>query len=308
MFGCARSFTPVAAEPVKVTTSWPGEVIHEIADAAADQLQRAVRQNLGFNNATKHQLGQISRLARRLDERGNAGEQTRRDLLEHAPAGKVERVDVDGDAAQRRQNMLPDERAVARQRFDFAFDQKAVRRQLAPAARGVGKQHANAAFDVDGAVGPRGAGGEGEFVEFLLALGQMLGEPFQHVGAADGSCARAAPCRRARGRKRALRRNRRRSESTRATAAPVAASRRRAPSPAPSRHAPARKLCSLTRFIVRHRRRPQRSCNSASDASMRARQSASRSSLRRRRRPKRRKVSNRAEPESPKLSATRGRQ
>ena len=41
---------PVAAEPVKVTTSWPVEMIEEIADAAADQLQRALGQHAGFDD------------------------------------------------------------------------------------------------------------------------------------------------------------------------------------------------------------------------------------------------------------------
>ena len=173
-------------------------MVEQIADAAADQLQRAFGQNSGFDDVAEHQFRQIGGLARRLDDGGDAGEQAGRELLQHAPAGKVEGVDVDGDARQRRQDMLRGERAVARQALGLAFDEERLRRQFAPAARGIGEQHAEAAFDVDGAVGARRAGGEGELVEFLLALGQILPERLQHVGAGVEVERRAAPCRRAR--------------------------------------------------------------------------------------------------------------
>ena len=74
-------------------------------------------------------------------------------------------------------------RAVAREALDLAFDQEPLRRQFAPAARGVGEQHAEAALDVDGAVGAGRAGGEGELIELLLALAQILRERLQQLGA-----------------------------------------------------------------------------------------------------------------------------
>ena len=36
---------PVVAEPVKVTTSWPVEMVEQVADGAADQLQRTLGQD-----------------------------------------------------------------------------------------------------------------------------------------------------------------------------------------------------------------------------------------------------------------------
>ena len=42
--GWLRSFRPVSAEPVKVTTSWAVDMVEQIADGAGDQLQRALGQ------------------------------------------------------------------------------------------------------------------------------------------------------------------------------------------------------------------------------------------------------------------------
>ena len=43
--GCVWSFIAVAAEPVKLTTSWQVEMVEQVADVADDQLHRARRQH-----------------------------------------------------------------------------------------------------------------------------------------------------------------------------------------------------------------------------------------------------------------------
>ena len=91
------------------------QMIEQIAEAAADQLQRALRQDAGLDDAPDHQLGEIGSRGRRLHDRRHAGQQRRRQLLEHAPDREVERVDVDRRAFQRHADVLADERAGLRQ-------------------------------------------------------------------------------------------------------------------------------------------------------------------------------------------------
>ncbi|EEF25155.1 conserved hypothetical protein [Ricinus communis] len=158
-------------------------MIKEIADRAADELQRPLRQEAGFNDTADHELGEIGRLARRLDDGGNAGQQGRRDLFQHAPARKVESVDMNGDALQRAQDMLRGKALILRQLLHIAIEQHARVRQLAPSLGGIGQQGSDATFDIDPAIGARGAGRRRERVEFFLSLEQRLAERLQHRGA-----------------------------------------------------------------------------------------------------------------------------
>ena len=125
------------------------QVIEQIAEAAADQLQRAFRQDAGLDDAPDDQLREIGRRGRGLDDRGHAGEQRRRQLLEHAPHREVERVDVHGRAFERHADVLADERAGLRQHLDVAVDVDAAVRQLARALARIDEQRAEAAVDVD---------------------------------------------------------------------------------------------------------------------------------------------------------------
>ena len=88
------------------------DMVEQVADRAADELQCAFRQNAGVDDAADHQFGEIGRLARRLDDSGNAGQQCRRQLFQHAPAGEIEGVDMHRNALQGAEDMLRGEGIV----------------------------------------------------------------------------------------------------------------------------------------------------------------------------------------------------
>ena len=86
-----------------------GEVIEQIAHAAADQLHRPLRQDPRLDDAAEHALGEVAGLRRRLHDRRHAGEQRRRQLLQHAPHREIEGVDVHRGAFERHAEVLADE-------------------------------------------------------------------------------------------------------------------------------------------------------------------------------------------------------
>lgn len=161
----------------------PAEVIEQITDATADQLQAARRQQPGAVHQPHQRLGDIGRRRRRLGDHRHAGEKGRREFFQKPPAGKVEGIDMHGNAVQRRQNMHADEIAALGQALNVALDDKRRVRQFAPAARGVGRHGDNAAVDIDGVVAPRRAGVAGKRVEFDLVFVQMRHQGAQDVGA-----------------------------------------------------------------------------------------------------------------------------
>ena len=108
-------------------------MIEQVAEAAADELQRALRQDARLDDAPDDELGEIGRRRRGLHDRRHAGEQRRRQLLQHAPHREVERVDVHRRAFERHADVLADERAALRQRLRRAVDVDAAVRQLARA-------------------------------------------------------------------------------------------------------------------------------------------------------------------------------
>jgi len=80
------------------------------------------------------------------------------DLLEQAPHGEVERVDVHRQPAARHRDVRARESALLAQRHRGAFVHDVARRQLVRADARVREERAAAAFDVDPAVAARGAG------------------------------------------------------------------------------------------------------------------------------------------------------
>ena len=111
---------------------------------------------------------------------GNAGEQGRGELLEHAPAREIECIDVNRSAFERQEHVLADEAAGLRQHFGGAIDVDAAVRQLPHTLAREHESGADATVDIDPRVGARGPGREGECVEFLLALRQILCERLEH--------------------------------------------------------------------------------------------------------------------------------
>jgi hypothetical protein len=125
----------------------------------------------------------VSRGRRRLGDDRHARQQRRRQFLQQSPARKVEGVDVNRNALQRRQDMLADKTAGLGKIFHIALDREFCIGQIAAAARGVGRQCADAAVDIDHIVAPVGASVAGQSVERFLAFGQIGGQCAQHVGA-----------------------------------------------------------------------------------------------------------------------------
>ena len=98
-------------------------MIEQIADPADDKLERADREQAGVDHDPHRGFAQISRRARRLDDRRHPREPGRGELFEHAPDGEIIGVDVDRAAGHRGEDVLADEGAALRQRFDRAVEQ-----------------------------------------------------------------------------------------------------------------------------------------------------------------------------------------
>ena len=106
-----------------------------------------------------------------------------RQLLQHAPAGEVEGVDVDRDALERHADVPPDEGAALRQRLDVAVDVEGLVGKLAAAPAGVGEERPDAALDVDPGIALRGAGRGRDRVELVLPRHEVLRHRLEHPGA-----------------------------------------------------------------------------------------------------------------------------
>jgi hypothetical protein len=111
-----------------------------------------------------------------LDDDGQTGDEHRSELLEHAPDGEVEGVDLQRQALPRGEDVTADEGAVLRQPLDAAVEVDGGIGHLPAGDAGVGEQRADAAFDVDEGVTFRGAGGVGDLVVVLGPLHEVGAE------------------------------------------------------------------------------------------------------------------------------------
>ena len=96
------------------------EVVEDAFDAAAHQLEGAVREQARLDNQSDHGLGEKGRRGGGLDDGGNAGEECRGQLLQHSPDGEVEGVDLNGYAVSGSGHMGGEEGAVTGQDLGFA--------------------------------------------------------------------------------------------------------------------------------------------------------------------------------------------
>ena len=160
-----------------------GEMIEDIARAAADQLQRALRQQFRGDDLAHHRFGQVGRAGGRLDHRGHPGDQAGSDLLQHPPAGEVERIDVQGHAALRRKDMPGREGVLGGKPFRTALHDERLVRKLPPGDAGEAEQRTDPALDIDPAVRLGCACECRNAVELVLALEQVFGQRFQSQGA-----------------------------------------------------------------------------------------------------------------------------
>ena len=80
---------------------------------------------------------------------GTPARKAGRELLEHSPHRKIERIDVDRRAFARQIQVLPDEAAALREAFEAAVENHLAVRQLTRRLAGKCKDRTDAAIDVD---------------------------------------------------------------------------------------------------------------------------------------------------------------
>ncbi len=159
------------------------ELVEQALGAAAQQLQRSFRHQAGLDDAADHELGQVCRLARRLDDRGEPGEERGCELLEHAPDREVEGIDLHRDAGPRGPEVLAEEHAGLAELLGRPVEDHGVVGQLAGALAGIAEHRADAAVDVDLGVAERRAGARRQGVERVLVLAEVLGDGLEDAGA-----------------------------------------------------------------------------------------------------------------------------
>ena len=150
------------------------ELLEQAGRAAAQQLQGSVGEQAGLEDPAYDELGEVRRLAGRLHDRGQAGQERGRELLEHPPDREVERVDLHRDAGPRGVDVLAEEGALAAEPLEPPVEVDGVVGQLTGALAGDAEHRADAAVDVDHRVPLGGAGAVRQLVELVLDLGQVL--------------------------------------------------------------------------------------------------------------------------------------
>ena len=157
-------------------------MIEQVADAAADQLDRAFRKQPGVHDQLDQPGRQVRGLGGRLDQAGHAGDERGGEFLQRTPDREVKRVDLYCDPVQRREDVLADEGPALAERLDRALGQDRVVRQLALGLAGVAEQHADAAVNVELGVAERRPGAGGQRVHFLAVLAQQQAQRLEQRG------------------------------------------------------------------------------------------------------------------------------
>ncbi len=157
-------------------------MVQQVARAAHDQLQRALGQDAAGDDVLHHGLGEVAGDGGGLHHGGHAGHPVDGALLQHAPDGEVEGVDVHGHALLGHHDVVADEGALLAGADGLAVH---VERHVAQgtAQAGVGEQVADAALNVHPAVGLGGAGLVADGVILVLALHQVEGQGLEHASA-----------------------------------------------------------------------------------------------------------------------------
>src|SRR5699024_11273697 len=70
------------------------EVVEQRGDVAADELDGTVGEQTGSDHVVDDRAGQVRGVGGGLDDDGQTGDEHRTELLEHAPDGEVEGVDL----------------------------------------------------------------------------------------------------------------------------------------------------------------------------------------------------------------------
>ena len=90
------------------------EMVEHVARAATHQLNGALGQDAGVHDRPEHRFGEMTARRGGLHDARHTGQERRRQLLEHAPHGEVEGVDVHRHAFDGHQDVASHEGAVLR--------------------------------------------------------------------------------------------------------------------------------------------------------------------------------------------------
>ena len=153
-----------------------GELVEERGDVAGDELNRPFGQESGGDDVGDDGAGEVRGIGRGFDDDGDTCDEHRGELLEHAPHGEVERVDLQRQALTGGEDVAADEGAVLRQALDIAVEEDRRVRHLTACDARVGEERADAALDVDERVALRRARGERDLVVVLRALHEVCAE------------------------------------------------------------------------------------------------------------------------------------
>ena len=159
-----------------------GQQVEQAPRSAGDQLQAALGQQPGGDDLLDHGLGQVGRLRRGLHHGRHAGQERRGQLFQHPPDREVERVDLQGDAAARRVDVLADELPGAAESFHRPVDEHRGVGQFPAALAGIGEQHPDAAVDVDDGIPLRGTGPRRDGIELFAFAVQVGGQRLERQG------------------------------------------------------------------------------------------------------------------------------
>ena len=97
------------------------QVIQQVTGGAGNELQASLRQNPGIDHEAHAGRGDVASRRGRLNNRGHACDEGRGELLQHAPNGEVEGVDLYGYARDGGVDVAADEGAVLGEDLRFAI-------------------------------------------------------------------------------------------------------------------------------------------------------------------------------------------
>ncbi len=181
--GCERSRCAVEAEPVKPSRSCSSRWSSRSPALPHTYCSAPSGSNPDSTISSTMREVRYAVCEAGLIERRDARDEGRGELLQRAPDREVERVDLYGDSAQRRQDVLAEELPALAERFGGALDVDRLVRQLALGLARVAEHDADAAVDVEPRVEQRGTGAGGELVQLLAVLAQHAADSLEQRGA-----------------------------------------------------------------------------------------------------------------------------
>ena len=164
-----------------------GQMVEERSDVTGDELDGTIRQQTGLDHVGHDGAGQVGSVGGGFDDDGDTGDEHGAELLEHAPDGEVEGVDLECQTLPGGEDMAADEGAVLRQALDSSVEVDRGVGHLPTCHAGVGEEGADAAFDVDESVALGRAGGKSNLVVVLGPLHEVGAELLQdHAALVEG--------------------------------------------------------------------------------------------------------------------------